>query len=112
MRLSLEKLRISNFKGIREMEIDFAATETHIAGMNGTGKTTLPDAFSWVLFNKDSHGNAPGSDNFREKPLDADGKEIHNLDTTVELVCLLDGRAFNLKRTQRAGHLKSAQTFE
>lgn len=106
MRLSLEKLRISNFKGIRELEISFADTETHIAGMNGTGKTTLPDAFSWVLYNKDSHGNAPGSDNFREKPLDADGKEIHNLDTTVELVCLLDGRAFNLKRTQRENWVK------
>lgn len=106
MRLSLEKLVISNFKGIRELEINFAETETHIAGMNGTGKTTLPDAFSWVLFNKDSHGNAPGSDNFREKPLDEDGNEIHNLDTTVELVCLLDGKAFNLKRTQRENWVK------
>ena len=69
MRMSLEKMVIENFKGTRKLTIDFAE-ETHIFGMNGTGKTTIPDAFSWVLFNKDSKGNAPGSDNFREKPLD------------------------------------------
>lgn len=106
MRLSLEKIIIENFKGIRSLSIDFADTETHIFGMNGTGKSSIADAFTWVLFNKDSHGNAPGSDNFREKPLDAEGKEIHNLDTTVELVCLLDGKAFNLKRTQRENWVK------
>ena len=106
MRLSLEKIIIENFKGIRSLSIDFADTETHIFGMNGTGKSSIADAFTWVLFNKDSHGNAPGSDNFREKPLDAEGKEVHNLDTTVELVCLLDGKAFNLRRTQRENWVK------
>ena len=89
MRLSLEKINITNFKGIRSLSIDFADTETHIFGMNGSGKTSIPDAFCWVLYNKDSHGNAPGSDNFREKPLDETGHEVHNLETVVELICLL-----------------------
>lgn len=101
MRMTIERMTIENFKGTRSRSIDFGATETSIVGMNGTGKTTIPDAFCWVLFNKDSHGNAPGSSAFREKPLDADGHEIHNLDTTVELVCKLDGKPFNLRRTQR-----------
>jgi len=105
MRMSLEKMVIENFKGTRKLTIDFAE-ETHIFGMNGTGKTTIPDAFSWVLFNKDSKGNAPGSDNFREKPLDADGHEIHNLDTMVELVCKLDGQRFDLKRRQSENWVK------
>lgn len=105
MRMSLEKMVIENFKGTRKLTIDFSE-ETHIFGMNGTGKTTIPDAFSWVLFNKDSSGNAPGSDNFREKPLDAEGHEIHNLDTTVELVCKLDGQRLDLKRTQRENWVK------
>ncbi len=106
MRLSLEKISIANFKGIRDMTIDFAATETHIFGMNGTGKSSIPDAFCWVLYNKDSHGNAPGSDSFREKPLDNAGRELHNLETMVELICLLDGKAFNLKRVQRENWVK------
>ena len=106
MRMSIERMIIENFKGIRHLSIDFADTTTKIFGMNGTGKTTIPDAFCWVLFNKDSHGNAPGTSNFREKPLDENGQEIHNLDTTVELICKLDGLAFNLKRTQRENWVK------
>ena len=106
MRMSIERMIIENFKGTRHLEIDFADTTTRIFGMNGTGKTTIPDAFCWVLFNKDSHGNAPGTSNFREKPLDEKGQEIHNLDTTVELICKLDGLAFNLKRTQRENWVK------
>lgn len=106
MRMSIERMIIENFKGTRHLSIDFADTTTKIFGMNGTGKTTIPDAFCWVLFNKDSHGNAPGTSNFREKPLDENGQEIHNLDTTVELICKLDGLAFNLKRTQRESWVK------
>lgn len=105
MRMSVEKMRISNFKGVRELSIDFGDV-TRIKGMNGTGKTTIPDAFCWCLWNKDSHGNAPGCDAFHEKPLDADGKEIHNLDTMVELICNLDGQPFNLRRVQRENWVK------
>lgn len=105
MRMTIERMAISNFKGIRNLEIDFGAV-TRISGMNGTGKTTIPDAFSWVLWNKDSRGNTPGSYDFREKPLDDDGNEIHNLDTTVELFCKLDGQPFNLRRTQRENWVK------
>lgn len=105
MRMSIEKMCIANFKGVRELTIDFGDV-TRIKGMNGTGKTTIPDAFCWCLWNKDSHGNAPGCDAFHEKPLDADGKEIHNLDTMVELICNLDGQPFNLRRVQRENWVK------
>lgn len=106
MRLILDKMRIANFKGISELEISFGESQTSIFGMNGTGKTTLADAFSWCLWNKDSHGNAPGTDAFRDKPLDENGNEVHNLDTTVELYCRLDGQPFNLRRTQRENWVK------
>lgn len=111
MRMTLERMTLTNFKGIRDLTIDFGIT-THISGANGTGKTTIPDAFCWVLYNKDSRGNAPGSDNFREKPVDANGQEIHNLETSVELRCLLDGKAFNLKRTQRENWVKKRGNAE
>ena len=103
--MTINQMRITNFKGTRDAIIDFGE-RTRISGMNGSGKTTIPDAFSWLLFNKDSRGNAPGSDNFREKPLDVDGNEIHNLDTTVEIFCVLDGKPFNLRRTQRENWVK------
>ena len=111
MRMTIERMVISNFKGTRELSIDFGDV-TRISGMNGTGKTTIPDAFSWVLWNKDSRGNAPGSYDFREKPLDENGDEIHNLDTTVELFCRLDGQPFNLRRTQRENWVKKRGSAE
>ncbi len=105
MKLTLTKLVVENFKGIRELSIEFTDT-TNIYGANATGKTSIQDAFTWLLFNKDAEGNAPGSDNFREKPLDADGKEIHNLDTSVTAYFELDDAPFVLKRTQRESWVK------
>lgn len=106
MRMIITRLLIENFKGCRHLEVNFDAKRTEIRGANGTGKTTIADAFTWLLFNKNSHGDAPGSDNFREKPLDENGNELHNLDTTVELNCLLDGQRFDLKRTQSENWVK------
>ena len=44
---------LTNFKGIRNLRIDFGNRDI-IHGANGTGKTTVNDAFTWVLFGKDS----------------------------------------------------------
>lgn len=112
MRLSLDRMTIENFKGIRSLVVDFDSEETRIFGRNASGKTTLVDAFCWVLFNKDSHGNSPGTDAFQEKPLDDDGQQIHNIDTSVELGCKLDGSPFVLKRVQRENWTKRRGTTE
>lgn len=112
MRLTLERMHMENFKGINDLTIDFSETRTRIQGMNGTGKTTIVDAFCWVLFNQNAAGDAPGSDNFREKPLDAQGQIIHNLETTVELFCVLDGQRFDLKRTQTENWVKKRGNAE
>ena len=106
MRMTLERLRMENFKGIKSLEVVINPYKTSIMGANGTGKTTIVDAFTWVLFNQNANGDAPGSDNFREKPLDENGNVIHNLDTTVELACTLDGARFDLKRTQSENWVK------
>lgn len=111
MNLFLQRLVIENFKGIKSVAYDFG-DETHIFGQNATGKSSIVDAFCWLLFNKDSHGNAPGSDKFREKPLDDDGQEIHYLDTTVQADFLLDGQPFVLKRTQRENWVKKRGSAE
>lgn len=106
MRLTITRMTIENFKGIRHMTVDLAPKQTQITGANGTGKSSIVDAFCWCMFNRDAAGNAPGSDAFREKPLGDDGKEIHNLDTSVEMICTLDGSPFNVKRVQRENWVK------
>ncbi|TQO56374.1 DUF2813 domain-containing protein, partial [Paraclostridium bifermentans] len=47
----LRKLSIENFKGIRSLEIDFSKI-TNIQGENALGKTSIFDAFSWLMFDK------------------------------------------------------------
>lgn len=112
MKMTLDRMVIQNFKGLRSLDISFSPTTTRIAGRNGTGKTTIVDAFNWILFGKDAHGNAPGSDAFREKPLDDDGREIHNIETSVELFCKLDGQRFDLKRAQSENWVKKRGAIE
>ena len=105
MNLYLKRLELENFKGVKKAAYDFG-DETHIDGQNASGKSTIVDAFCWLLFNKDSHGNAPGSDKFREKPLDANGQEIHYLETSVTACFDLDGQPFNLRRMQKENWVK------
>ena len=50
----LKKLILKNFKKIQDLTVEFTDKNTFICGGNGTGKTTLQDAFLWLLFGKDS----------------------------------------------------------
>ena len=42
----LKQMKLRNFKGIKERDIDFNLLDTNIYGKNATGKTTLVDAFT------------------------------------------------------------------
>jgi len=94
MKLILESMKIRNFKGIKEQDITFNPTETTICGENGTGKTTVVDAFNWLLFEKDSKGRTQ----FEIKTLTEDGEVIHGLDHSVEATFKVDGRTLKLKK--------------
>ena len=96
MKIKLLKMRIQNFKGCKDREIDFS-DRTNIKGANATGKTTVFDAFTWMLFGKDSLGNAK----FDIRPLDADGNMINNLEISVEASIRVDDEEYSLKKTQK-----------
>src|SRR5690625_3814186 len=93
----LLNMKLSHFKGIKDLEIDFNGDDTRIYGENGTGKTTVFDAFVWLLFNKDSNNNS----NFDIKTLDNDGNVIHRLDHEVEATLLIDGKETTLKKVYK-----------
>ncbi len=54
MKIVLKSMHLVNFKGARNLEMSFDPTTSEVCGDNGTGKTTLFDAFTWLLFGKDS----------------------------------------------------------
>jgi chromosome segregation ATPase len=101
MEIRINRLIISNFKGIKSLTIDFAGRSLNISGANATGKTTIFDAFTWCLFGKDSLGRTDTNSDFAIKPTNKNGEAEHNLETSVELELLIDG---NVKIFKRAYH--------
>lgn len=97
MKVILNKLSFQNFKGFKEKEIEFNEDLTTISGDNATGKTTVFDGFSWLLWGKDSQNRK----DYEIKPYKESGDSIHNLETTVEGVLDIDGQKTNLKRTYK-----------
>ena len=57
--MKLEKISIKNYRQYRDVEILFDMDPSHnftiIKGNNGTGKTTLLNAFTWCLYGKEIH---------------------------------------------------------
>ena len=95
----LKSLHLVNFKGVRDMEIDFEPGTNQVRGENGTGKTTIFDAFTWLLFGKDSANRSDS--NFNIKTLDEQGKPILKLEHYVTGVLYVDGKELKLKRMYR-----------
>ena len=80
--MKLKQLTISNFKGIRHLTIDLDGQDANIYADNALGKTTILDAWSWLLFDKDSSG----AKDFNIKTLNENGEAMHMLDHSVEAV--------------------------
>ena len=93
-RIELTRLTLDNFKGFASKSVEFD-TYTYITGANGTGKSTLYEAYLWCLFNKDSYGNS-----LSVQPIGKDGEPIHKLTTSVEAVLLVDDVEVKVRRTQ------------
>ncbi len=77
--MKLRTITIDNFKGIKTFQTDFKDITT-ISGANGTGKTSVFDAFLWLLFGKDSTGRSE----FKMRPLDSLNLPIKGLVVAVE----------------------------
>lgn len=58
--IRLLTLEIENFKGIKTFKLDLGGMDGEIYATNGTGKTSLADAYFWLLTGKDSAGGMPG----------------------------------------------------
>lgn len=92
--MKIEKIRLKNFKGIKEFELELNGSNVDIFGPNRIGKSTIFDSFWWLLFGKNAFDKA----DFDLKPTDGHGNEIHNLDTEVEYHFLINGEKLSLLR--------------
>jgi exonuclease SbcC len=95
--IKVKSLSLINFKGIRKLNLEGLGHEVHIFGDNGTGKTTVFDAFTWLLFGKDSADRTT----FEIKTLDASGLPIPKIEHEVSAVLEINGENTEIKRVLR-----------
>ena len=107
--MRLEQLTIERFKGVSHMELDLRGMSADIYGDNATGKTTIADAVTWLLFDKDTDGRKA----FSVKPLNVDGTVREpGAETSVEGVFTQDGKTIVLRKTYREGWQRVGLLFE
>lgn len=94
MELVINRIRLVNFQKFKDFEIEFPNHITNIYGKNQAGKTTLSNAFSWLLFGK----SADGRTKFSVKTQDEEGNDIKNLPHYVEAELSFNGEIHTLKR--------------
>lgn len=94
--IKLLKMHIQNFKGCKDREISFG-DKTAIGGVNASGKTTVFDAFTWLLFGKDSLGKS----SFDIRPKDKAGNMINNVEISVEATICFGEDEYVLKKVQK-----------
>lgn len=108
----IKEIHFVNFKGFRNMTIEFNEDITTICGRNGSGKTSIFDGFTWLLFGKDSQDRKA----FNIKTLDENGKAIPKLPHEVSAIIIVDGetielcRRFNEKWVKRRGQIEEEFT--
>lgn len=105
-KITLKSIDLDNFKGCRKLHVDFSENETKISGKNASGKTTIMDAFTWLLFNKDSNGN----EKFQVRPLDSAGNRIDNVEIKVSADMVVAGNNVSLSKTQKQNWVKKRGT--
>lgn len=98
--IKIKRLTLENFKCHSFLNLVFEGNSTSIYGDNATGKTSIYDGLTCLLFGKDSSGRVIGEKGVNIKPLNANGEvRDHQAITSIEAEFLVDGETVTLRRT-------------
>lgn len=92
-RIILKALTLSNFRGEQGRTTEFDEKETLICGANGLGKSRHFDAFTWLLFGKDTNERKDYEIQSR-----VNGEPLHHVNCEVAATLLVDGEEIKLRR--------------
>ena len=96
--IRIKRLTLENFKCHKHLALELNGRNASVYGDNASGKTSIYDALTWLLFGKDSAGN--GEKNIEIKPLDANGDvQDHLAETSVEALLQVGSEELSLRRT-------------
>lgn len=99
--IQIKQISLTNFKGLRNQVINFEKN-TDIYGANGTGKTTIMDAFLWMLFGKDSTDRK----DFEIKTLDKFNVAIPKIEHEVSAVIMVNDIEIQVSRILKENWVK------
>lgn len=100
-KIEVKSMSVKNFKGCKSLDISFSNV-TNIYGRNASGKTTVADAFSWLLFGKDSQGR----EKFQIRPLNEKNMLIDKTAIYVKAILAVDGKTVKLEKAQEQNWVK------
>ena len=103
----IKSMRIQNFGSIKDLSITFGR-KTLISGRNESGKTTINDAYSWLMTNKLANGSQ--ADGIR--PHDKYGIEDDNAVISVLAVLEIDGEEKEFLKEQRKEFTQKTGKFK
>ncbi len=102
--MKLNKLVLTNFQGIKSQEFDFNGDSATIYGDNATGKTTVFNSITWLLFDKAS----TGAKGYNPKTNDEVGLHKHNLEHSAEAIFTLEtGQIIKFKKVFKEVYKKT-----
>ena len=101
MNIIIKSLTIINFKGIKTWS-EKLNQSVSIFGANATGKTTIFDAFCFLLFGKDSVDRK----DFEVKPLDGNGNPKQRTENEVSAILDVDGEEVKLRHVMKEKWVK------
>lgn len=104
MKMTLNALTIEHFKGIKRFGISPNGANLSVTGRNRLGKTTIYDAFLWLLFGK----NSAGETKFTIKPT-GEPAETENV---VEAQFAVDGKPLLLKKVYASKYVKTTGEYK
>lgn len=106
MRIGLKKLILDNFMCYAHKEVVFS-DNTKIAASNGKGKSSIVNAYMWLLFNCDYQL----ADNPPVRRM-VDGKTVDDTDVSVTAVFDVDGKEVVMRKSQKRKYSKDGSSYK
>lgn len=100
--ITLKSLTITNFKGLKSFSLENLSNYVSIYGVNASGKTTIFDAFCFLLWGKDSADRK----DFGIKPLDKSGNPSERIESDVKAILEVDGVEISLRHVFKENWVK------
>lgn len=84
--MKILEMHLINFQGVKDKKFILDGTNATFKGDNATGKSTLANAWCWLIFGRPANLEKGWS----PKTKDTDGNDVHNVDNVIECKVQLD----------------------